>query len=200
MSLRISKFSYLLAVVALSGCSTLYKRVDPGISDQGISFKTYETHFHEVLDAVGPPSRMTACAGGFAFLYEDMLIRELQTGLAGQSGWLQLIKFSVADSRLFRNTAMLHFNDDGILIAKAVAKTTEGLGKAASIQPLLSAEQLVDTSGFEDDGSEPQRWGRDLLRPLPEGLNSAQALDSGLAGLEQSGTTSKIGQHALEMR
>ena len=200
MLLRINRCFYLLALMAVSGCSTLYKRVDLGVSDQEISFETNETHFHEVLGAVGPPSRMTVCGGGFAFLYEDMLIRELQTGLAGQNGWLQLFKFSVADSRLFRNTAILHFNGKGILIAKPIVESTEGLGKSGSIQPLISAEQIVDTSGFEDDSSEPQRWGFDLLRPLPQGLNNAQSLDSGLAGLEQGGTTSKIGQHTLEMR
>ncbi|VGO17321.1 hypothetical protein PDESU_05917 [Pontiella desulfatans] len=190
----------LMAALAASGCSTIYKRVDPGISDQEVSFKINETHFHEVLDKVGPPSRLTAADEGFAFLYEDLLIRELQTGLSGRSGWWQLIKLSFANSKLFRHTAVLRFSREGILLSSAISKSTEGLGIAGAIQPVLSIVQVVDTAQFEDDASEPQRWGIDLLRPIPVTLNNPQSLDSGQGGLEQSGTTTKIGQHTLEMR
>jgi hypothetical protein len=200
MMMRFNRLLLLLLAVAASGCSTLYKRVDLGLSDQDVSFASDNPHFHEVLDELGPPSRLSAAGDGFVFLYEDMLIRELQTGIGGQQGWLQLLKLSFADSKLFRKTAILRFNSDGILISKAISETREELGKSGAIQPILSVQQLVDTARFEDDASEPQRWGYDLLRPIPQVLNTAQSLDSGQAGVEQSGTTSDMGQHTLEMR
>lgn len=197
---RIGQLLPALIMIFLTGCSTIYKRVDLGISERDFTLVTYETHFHEVLDFAGPPSRMTAADEGFAFLYEDMLIREWQTGIAGRTGWMQLIKFSFADAKLFRNVAILRFNRQGILISKAMLETKEGLGKAGSLQPLLSVQQIVDTKQFEDDGTDALKWGMDLFLPLPQGLNNNQSLETGRGGFEQSGTSYKVGQQSLEMR
>jgi hypothetical protein len=193
-------FLLLMLAGAISGCSTLYKRVDPDMDIRDVSFKPGETHYHEVLDRIGPPGRLTATGEGVAFLYESMLIRELQAGIGGQSDWLKLIKISVGDSRLYRDVLVLRFDQEGILISEATSDTSEGLGKSGGVQLFLTVKQLVDTDQYEDDAVEVSGWGMALLKPLPRGLNQHQSLTSGSAGFEQSGTTSKTGQHTLEMR
>ena len=198
--LRVMQILSALFMVSLTGCSTLYKRIDPGIDVEQAMFAPQETHFFDVLDELGPPCRFTKMPGGFAMMYEDMLIRELQTGISGRTGWLQLLKFSVADSNLYRDVILFRFDSQGRLVSKAISDAREDLGKSGSIQPILSLEQLVDTRDYEDDAVESVAWGMDLLRPLPQALNNRQSLNSGYAGLEQSGTTTKVGQHTLEMR
>lgn len=200
----INSIVLLALLVGVSGCSTLYKRVDPGIDEDitvdEVPQQAGETHFHEVLDLLGPPSRMTSSGSGFSFLYESMLIRELQTGIGGQSGWWQLIKLSFADARLFRHTVIMNFNDEGILLAASFSDSAEPLGRSGSIQPILSLQQIVDTGRFEDDAAEAISWGMSLLDDPAVTLNANQSLRSGSAGFEQSGTTTKVGQNTLEMR
>jgi hypothetical protein len=198
---RLSKLlAPLLLVMVFSGCSTIYKRIDPGVDVKQAMFAPKETHFFEVLDELGPPARFTKMPNGFAMMYEDMLIRELQTGISGRSGFLQLFKISISDSNLYRDVVLFRFDSNGLLVSKAISDATEDLGKSGSIQPILSVEQLVDTGDYEDDSTESLAWGMTLLRPLPQTLNDRQSLNSGYAGMEQSGTSTKIGQHTLEMR
>lgn len=204
MKRRSKEALLLLLALLLSGCSTIYKRVDPGIGDEvdieEIPKEVGRTHYHEVLDVLGPPSRLSTTGSGFAFLYEAMLIRELQTGLGGQSGWWQLLKFSFADSRLFRHTLVMNFDDQGLLLAVSYTDSAEPLGRSGAIQPILTVQQIVDTGRFEDDAVDAVDWGRSWLEPLPIVLNDNQSLSSGTGGFEQSGTTTKVGQHTSEMR
>jgi hypothetical protein len=152
-----------------------------------------------VLDELGPPARLSATVAGFAFIYEALEIDEQQLGLSGYGDLLQFLKMSFAGTDLKPHSYLLHFNADGMLIAAGLLESTEDLGTAGSVQAIFSIEQLVDTTGFEDDALDASRWGGNLLDPLPVMLNVAQNLNSGAAGLEQSGTTIKIGQHTLEM-
>lgn len=183
-----------------TGCATIYKRIDPGGNVTESMFQPGETHFYTVLDELGPPGRFSKTPGGFVMLYEDMLIRELQAGISGRTGFFRLIKLSFADSNLYRNIVMLRFNRHGILVSQSISERREDLGTSGSLQPIFSVKQLVDTGAYEDDASEPLDWGMTLLRSLPQTLNNRQSLNSGYAGLEQSGTTTKVGQHTLEMR
>ena len=146
------------------------------------------------------PSRLSATPGGFAFIYEALKINEKKLGLNGPGEILQFLKMSFAGTALERHSYLLHFNADGMLIAAGLLEATEDLGTAGSVQAIISVQQLVDTSAFEDDALDASHWGSDLLDPLPVMLNNAQNLNTGAAGLEQSGTTTKIGQHTLEMR
>lgn len=192
--------SLLLLLVALStGCTMLHKEVGCPI-EESVRFDEGATHYHDVLDELGPPTRLTALSGGFAFFYETLSIRERQIGIGGQNDWLQLIKLALADSDLRRNCLLLRFDSDGQLVSQARIDTLEKLGMGGSIQPILSLQQIVDTADYEDDAFAPMDWGVSLLRPLPQTLNARQSLVSGTAGLEQSGTTGTVGQHTLEMR
>ena len=201
MKKRRSSFALIpLCGLMLMGCSVLRVSVDPGITLEQCGFEVNKAHYHEVLDELGPPARLSATPGGFAFMYEAMEIDEKQLGLSGRGEILQFLKMSFAGTDLKRHAYLLHFNDSGLLVAAGLLEAKEDLGNAGSVQAIIAVEQLVDTTAFEDDALDASQWGRDLLDPLPVMLNNAQNLNTGVAGLEQSGTTTKIGQHTLEMR
>lgn len=201
MKKRLSSFALrALCGLMLTGCSSLHRSVDPGITRDQCDFEVYSTHYHDVLDELGPPARLSATAGGFTFIYEALEIDEKQLGLSGSGDLLQFLKMSFAGTDLERHSYLLHFNADGKLIAAGLLESKEDLGTAGSVQAIFSVEQLVDTTAFENDALEASEWGVNLLDPLPVMLNVAQSLNTGTAGLEQSGTTTKIGQHTLEMR
>jgi hypothetical protein len=186
--------------VLLAGCSTLYKQVDPEVSLDDCRVDPGTTHYHQVLDELGPPTRLTALPDGFAFIYESLTIRELQLGIGGREGLLQLLKLSLANTDLYRRSLVLHFDAEGVLVAHGRVDSKEDLGMGGSIQPLFSVQQITDTSDYEDDAIDAAGWGMSLLGSLPVTLNTPQRLNSGATGLEQSGTTTKVGQHTLEMR
>jgi hypothetical protein len=190
----------LLASLLLTGCSSLKKTIDPGITRDQCNFTDGATHYHQVLDELGPPARLTACSPGFAFIYEALVVKELQVGLNGRNGLLQLLKISMAGTTLHRKSLLLKFNSDGMLVNSGFLESKEDLGKSGALQPFLAIRQIVDTSEFEDDAMDAADWGASLLDPLPQVLNSRQNLNTGAAGLEQCGTTTDIGQHSLEMR
>jgi len=192
--------SILIGCLLLAGCSTLRRDVDPGITLEQCNFEPNTAHYHDVLDELGPPARLTAMPDGFAFIYEALIVSEFQVGLSGRSGLWQLLKMSFANTTLKRGSYLLKFNSDGLLMAAGTLQSKEDLGSGGALQSLFSVQQIVDTSTYEDDHIDSVNWGASLFDPLPSVLNSVQNLNSGAAGLEQSGTTTKIGQHTLEMR
>jgi len=202
MKKRLNSFALiaLSGLVLTTGCSVLQVSVDPGITLEQCNFDVTKAHYHDVLDELGPPARLSATPGGVAFIYEALEIDEKQLGLSGQNGLLKWIKMSFAGTDLQRHSYLLHFNANGTLIAAGLLESKEDLGTAGSVQAIISVQQLVDTTAFEDDALDASRWGSNLLDPLPVMLNNAQNLNTGAAGLEQSGTTTKIGQHTLEIR
>jgi hypothetical protein len=184
----------------LGGCSALRTTVDPGISSEKCVFEEGTAHYHEVLDALGPPARLSALPEGFVFIYEALIIDEKQFGLTGRTGLWQFLKVSFAGTDLKRASYLLRFDTEGQLVAAGILQSKEDLGTGGAVQSLFSVQQIVDTSSYEDDAFDSGNWGAGLLDPFPGGLNFAQNLNTGAAGLEQSGTTTKIGQHTLEMR
>ncbi len=190
----------LSGLLLTTGCSVLRVSVDPGITLEQCDFEVTKARYPDVLDELGPPARLSATPGGFAFIYEAMKINEKQLGLSGPGEILQFLKMSFAGTELERHSYLLHFNADGLLVSAGLLEATEDLGSAGSVQAIISVQQIVDTSAFEDDALDASHWGSNLLDPLPVMLNNAQNLNTGAAGLEQSGTTTKIGQHTLETR
>ncbi len=190
----------LLGCFLLSGCSSLHKQVQSGAPLEQCAYETRQVTHHQVLDELGPPARLTASPKGFAFLYEDLLIDERQLGISGSGPYLQWFKLSMARTTLKNRALLLQFSHSGELTSAGMVESEEFLGKGGAIQTIIEVSQIVDSSDFEDDALDAARWGASLLEPLPEVLNTAQNLNTGASGLEQSGTTTKVGQHTLEMR
>ncbi len=191
---------FFLSGFLMSGCTSIHKHVGKELDLEPLGYVSGETHFHEVLDQLGPPVLMTALPGGFAFLYESLYVRERQLGIGGQQGLRRLLKVSLANTDLYRKSLLLHFGSDGVLVSGGKRVVERDLGSGGSIQPVFSLQQIIDTSDYEDDYFHAADWGRSMLRTLPQTLNAMQNLHSGAAGIEQSGTTTKVGQHTLEIR
>ena len=197
---RANRFALSVLIIVLAGCSSLRKTIDPGIRLEQCTFEAESAHYHEVLDELGPPARLSAVSGGFVFIYEALVLDEKQIAVGGQTDWLQLLKMSFAGTDLNRKSYLLRFDSDGTLVAAGILQSKEDLGTGGALQAVFSIKQIVDTSAYEDDAFDSINWGVSLLDPLPSTLNFDQSLTSGRAGLEQSGTTTRIGQHTLEMR
>ena len=200
MKRRNSAASNLFVCFLLTGCSVLHKEVQSGVTLDHAAYQEQRVHYHQVLNNLGPPARLTASPEGFAFIYEDLVVDELQLGIGGRGQFWEWLKLSFAGTTLERRSLLFQFDQDGTLKSAGMRKTEEDLGKGGALQIILQVKQIVDTSEYEDDALAATRWGASLLDPPPKTLNTKQSLISGATGLEQSGTTTKVGQHTLEMQ
>ena len=193
---------FAITLLALTGCSLLYREIDTMVDPTGVSLREGETPYGTVLHQLGPPAKVSALAEGFVFLYEDIESAEEQIGIGlgiEAVPWLKLFKFSAARADADHEILLLIFDDEGILQSQCHNERKEDLGTGTGIQYVLAVESLVDTSHLEDEIG-PDQWGKSLLRPLAHTLNLNQSLDTGVSGLEQEGTPTNVGQHTLEMR
>jgi hypothetical protein len=190
----------IAAVAAsLSGCASINQHIDTPIPDT-VALSTAETHYHSVLDALGPPAQLTSLPDGFAFLYESLIIRERQIGIQLTPGEMPgLFKLNYGRARAERHIHVLRFDEGGMLQAHGVFDGTQKLGNSITLQPIFSVTPTVKTTDLVQPPPQ-QNWGFSLFDPLPESLNANQSLDSGTAGFEIRGTPSDVGQRSLEFR
>ncbi len=188
-----------LIIIFLSGCSVLTKEIGRPVPPEEADLKEGETQVGDVIDKLGPPNHLTSLSGGIAFLYEYVDIKETQIGLNFEADVFQWFKFSLASSTGRREALVLIFDENGLLTGREFYKWRENLGKGAGVAFIIGARSLVDTSHLEEEPG-ALSWGAYFLKPLPEVLNAAQDLETGQSGFEQRGTTTKTGQHTLEMR
>jgi hypothetical protein len=198
--------SALALALGLSGCTVLYQEIDRPTGWTADHFEEGKTRYGEILDALGPPAKVSRTANGFAFLYEHLHVRENQlgisynerTGLGINLRYIELIKFSTGKAWADRESLVLTFDKAGVLQTEKFTAWREDLGTGSSVQFAAEAGSVVDTSSVSEDTSQ-NRWGMMMLRPLPRTLNESQNIDSGAHGLEQRGVPDNVGQRALEM-
>ena len=161
-----------------------------------------ETNYSQVLNQLGPPSKVSALGNGLAFLYEHTRAAENQLGINLEIQpvpWLRWFKLTTARGKAKRQAFLLVFDEQGILQNQRFYEWDENLGGGSSVQFFIAVSSLVDTTQFKD-AIGPHQWGSSLLRPLPQTLNARQSLDLGTGGFELQATPTKVGQHTLEMR
>jgi hypothetical protein len=169
------------------------------IDSSQYSFKEGKTHYRDVLHSLGPPLSISALPGGFVFLYEHLDTLETQISLRLDATLVKWFKFTKAGSKVKRQELLFTFDQNGNLFSQGFQRRTENLGSGASIQILTKSDSLIEAINYHEV-SDPHRWGRLMLRPLTQTLNTAQSLETGEAGLEQVGTTHTVGQTTLELR
>ena len=191
---------FVLFVIGLTtGCTVITKEIGAPIPSGQAGFIEGRTQIGDVIGTLGPPDNLTGLSGGVAFIYEYVDIKETQVGLNFEGDVFRWFKFSLASSTGKRQALVLIFDEEGLLTGRRFYSWEENLGKGAGIAFLVGAKSLVDTSHLEQEPG-AFAWGSSLLKPLPEGLNRGQSLDSGLGGFEQRGTTDKVGQRTLETK
>jgi len=141
-----------------------------------------------------------------AFLYEHLVIREGQIGISYDGEhlgvnmrFLEWIKFAFGKAWADRQTLLLTFDREGTLTTERFLAWHQDLGAGFSIQFVVQAGSVVDTSAARAK-SDANEWGQFMLQRLPQALNVGQSMDDGRFGLEQKGTPSSVGQRSLELR
>lgn len=185
-------------IIALCSCTVISKDINTDVKLDENTFELSQTHISDVIDLIGPPSKLTKYNEGLVFLYESIEIRERQLGLNAKYDFFRWFKFSYAKGAADRQTLLLIFNNYGYLIGQSYKEFEENLGSGQAISFLYTIESLVDSSTLEE---EPYllSWGSSLLKPLPEVLNYSQNLGTGESGVEQLGAPNSVGQHTLEL-
>lgn len=196
-----------LACATAAGCTVLTTRYDHLLPAEQEAVSSGQG-YRETLAALGPPARIGRAGSGFAFLYEPLSTREDQLGFSlgghmfrflGLSGIFQWIKIAFARGSAQREVLLVVFGPGGEARSSTFQQRRENLGASSTMQLLTTIQSAIDMTHLEQ-GADPNAWGRQMLEPLPQALNAASALGQGAHGLEQRGTTDKVGQHALELR
>jgi hypothetical protein len=187
-----------LGIVLLPGCSHLTSEVGPRLPPKPAALVLGSSHVSDFLRTVGPPSRISATAGGFAMLYEFNGVDEKQLGFNVNVPILNLFKFVGAKSWLEHQAWLVSFDTNGIARAWGEEHWRNVFGRGGGVQILITVASLVDSSQVRRPA--PQHdWGKSWLVPLPKLLNSAQSLDDGSFGFEQTLAPTAVGQRTLEM-
>ena len=187
----------ILLCVFLTGCSHLTSEIGPPFpAHPGIVVG--KSTSHDVLQKIGVPSQVSATPAGFVFLYEHNDVTENQLGFTVNVTIVKWFKFIYARSKLTHDAWLLCFGTNDVLQAWGKEDWKAPLGQGAALQLVVTAQALVDSTPVRQPS--PQHdWGEMWLDPLPEALNSAQSLEDGRFGLEQTLSPADVGQQTLEM-
>ena len=202
-SVRPSKRAVCCLLTALlltsSGCMLNRKKLNQNLVFPEQSYQDGIASSDEILDELGPPLKITALPHGYAFMYESLDTLELQLGFSLPIPVVNWFKFVFAQADYDHQVLIYQFDDQHRLVASGGEDTHFDLGNSTAIQPIITVEAMFDTSNVENDVVHFTEWPAFCLRPLPETLNRAQSLDTGMSGFEQRGTAPNAGQRSLEL-
>ena len=186
-------------MILFCGCTLSRKNMNPSLSFPREPYEDGVTHRNEVIKELGPPLKMTVLSGGYAFMYEALDTKELQLGFSLPVPVLSWFKFVVARADYNHHVMIYQFDTEHRLIASAGDDTHFDLGNSMGVQPVLSVEMLFDTSSVEEEIVSFTEWPAFCLLPLPQTINRANSLNTGVAGIEQRGTAPFVGQRSSEL-
>ena len=182
-----------------SGCALSRKKLNQNLVFPEQSYQDGIAYSDEILDELGPPLKMTALPHGYAFMYESLDTLELQLGFSLPIPVINWFKFVFAQADYNHQVLVYQFDDKHRLVASGGEDTHFDLGNSTAIQPIITVEAMFDTSNVENDVVHFTEWPAFCLLPLPQTLNRAQSVDTGMAGIEQRGTAPRVGQRSSEM-
>lgn len=157
------------------------------------------THYSTVLDAWGPPSKISAIPSGSLFLYQHARTYERQYGLILPGQISRFFKFVYATSQANIDVAALAFDRHGLLMARATHEFVGDPGGGFAFTLIFKFKSLSDTNRFIRTQMGLLEWGMALTHSLPVALNAAQSLDSGANGMDVIPIDGLMGQQTLEL-
>ncbi len=186
----------VLAGSVVTACGQYRVQIDRPFGERAKGFSVGSTRYGETLSVLGPPAKMTRSVRGFTFLYEHVAVHEAQ--LAWDLGWtkiplMKLLKLGGAWAHANYETLLLVFGEDGVLRDSRILSGSKDLGSGFVFGPVFVSERVFDVDDYRKKAKQ-HGWGRRLLGPISEQLNSRQNLYNGISGLEQRGTPGRIGQ------
>ena len=187
-------------LAALGGCALLEQDLGAPLDLDALSRVEAGSHYGDVLDQFGPPTKMSALPDGMVFLYERIRLTERQYGLIlpGEIGkWIKAV-YASADADV--DVMLLVFDEQGKLRAAGAQNWASDAGAGMSVTLILSAGSFTDTEQYESSATQSLDWGRALTLPPLRGLNSGQNLETGANGVQLTTNSPGVGQHTLEMK
>lgn len=158
------------------------------------------SHYAEVLDKFGPPTKMSALPDGMVFQYEFIRLVERQYGLIlpGEIGkWIKAV-YASADATF--EVMLFVFDEAGDLRSADAETWSANAGAGFSVTLIFSAGSLTDTQHYEESALRILEWGAALTQPPLNTLNARQNLETGANGVQLTATPTRVGQHSLELR
>ena len=187
-------------LLALFGCARLTHDIGAPLPLEAMAAVPEGSHYSDVLESFGPPTKMSALPAGMVFLYEHVDLTERQYGLIlpGEIGkWIKAVYASAdADVEIMKYI----FDDDGRLVGSDEQTWSADAGAGMSITLIFSAGSFTDTTQYEDSAVTPLDWGRGLTQAPLKTLNSAQNLETGASGVQLTTNSEAVGQHTLELK
>lgn len=199
---RVSLLVLALALPPMvgSGCSRLRTDLGHPIPFENLPPADSAVHYRDVLDVLGPPTRMSTSDSHLLFLYEYASIEERQVGVTLNISWLNLFKFTMGKGTASRQSGIMVFDHSGYLLGKRFEEWDDALGGGNSVQLAVALLSVIDTADLRRDPYQ-HLWGAGLLEAdITAGLNRQSSLITGASGVELLGTPRGAGQHALESR
>jgi hypothetical protein len=187
------------ACVPLPGCSVIRQDVGQPLAAD-LAALTRAEDYHEVLQVLGPPHKLSWSGQGMAFLYEEVDLTERQVGLNLRAGEVVLFKAVVAREYADRRALVVTFDAQGEKRSFNYHEWSDIAGQGAALQFVFVVAGVADEGDLNDPPA-THHWGFGLLKAdLPSSLNRRNSLENGDSGVELKGTPTNIGQHTLELR
>ena len=190
----------LALCVSLAGCAHLEHDIGSSLDETALDNLQPGTSYARVLDAFGPPTKMSALPDGMVFVYEHASLTERQYGLIlpGEIG--KWIKAVYASASADIETVAFVFDGQGMLqgLDGEVWQTDAGAGMSLTL--LFSTGSFTDTRQYEESPARSLDWGKALTMPPFVTLNSPQDLETGQNGIQLTTSPAVVGQHTLELQ
>lgn len=194
----VAPYGLLPVLLLLIGCSSIRTELGHPLPEISEPLVEGQTRVDTVLRELGPPHKVSALPGGFAFLYEYTLVNEFQIGLSLNFIRMPYFKLVKADSHVSEAAHLLIFDQQGLLLVQDPEAWREKFGTGAGMQWVTAVQGLTDTSIFRIS-PEQLEWGKTSLERAPEALNRHSDLRVGDYGLQQRMSPVFAGQSTLEM-
>ena len=194
---------WAIALLATLGCTLIDKEIgDRFIPAARAMFAAGDDlHVDRVLSTLGPPQSVSALPGGYAFVYQQIAVRERQFGITPETAPLNWFKLALADADARIKSLVIVFDNADWVASWGIGNTVEDAGDSSALMLAITVKSLVDTqelSGGSTYGV--ARWGMSLLHPADIQLNRGSSVDSGENGAELRGSPRSVGQRTLEHR
>ncbi len=189
----------ITALITLPGCAYLELDIDAALPLDSLDAMPKGSHYAEVLEEFGPPTKMSALPDGMVFLYEHIKLVERQYGLIlpGDVGkWIKAV-YASADADV--EVMMLIFDENGLLRGADAQSWSADAGAGMSMTLIFSAGSFTDTEQYEASATRPLAWGKALTMPPLTTLNLEQNLETGANGAQLTTNSRNVGQHTLEL-
>ncbi len=153
----------------------------------------------QVMDDLGPPLRISATPNGYVMAWEYWYITETKVGFSLGAAGADFLSVDWGNANASGDFLLMSFDKQHRLLTSHLEEWDRNAGGGRGVQPFLSAVDVVDVDDLTNR-LPIHEWGFNFFERLPTSLNRDSRPDTGQNGIEQRGTSRRVGQHTLELR